>query len=53
MNAFASGGLGGMPDPALAIAGTTVHFQWWARDAGFAPPDDLQLSDAFEYVVGP
>lgn len=52
LNAFASGALGGSPDPALAVAGAHVHCQWWGRDVG-APPNNTQLSTALQYVVGP
>lgn len=45
--------LGGVPDPALQIAGTEVHAQWWARDPGFAPPCNTSLSNAIEYTIAP
>lgn len=35
-------------DPAL-IAGATVNAQYWSRDPGFAPPNNVGLTDAVEF----
>jgi hypothetical protein len=51
-NAFAHGALGGSPDLALSIAGTHVHCQAWARDAGTAS-NGVQLSAGLQYFVAP
>jgi hypothetical protein len=52
MNKYATGQLGGAPPaPALSIPGTVVRAQWWGRDPGFAPPFNVQLSNAVEYRV--
>lgn len=50
MNTYAAGG--GNPPAALSIPGTTVDAQIWTRDPGFAPPNNVSLSDGLEYVVG-
>ncbi|HVS11180.1 MAG TPA: hypothetical protein VMS76_15020 [Planctomycetota bacterium] len=47
-NAYVASGA----DPAL-IAGKTIWGQWWARDPGFAPPDNASLSDAIRVTLCP
>ena len=35
------------------VAGDVLHAQAWGRDPGFAPPDNVQLSNALVFPVGP
>ncbi len=35
------------------VAGMRLFAQYWSRDPGFAPPDDVGLTDGLEFVVGP
>ena len=39
-------------DPRL-VAGQRVFVQLWYRDPGFAPPDDVGLTAALEFQIGP
>jgi glucose/arabinose dehydrogenase len=34
-------------------AGTTAHFQIWSRDQGFAPPNNVGLTDALRVLICP
>lgn len=34
-------------------AGTTLHCQWLGRDPGYAPPQNLQLSNALTFTLKP
>ncbi|HVS11597.1 MAG TPA: hypothetical protein VMS76_17135, partial [Planctomycetota bacterium] len=47
-NAYVASGV----DPAL-VAGQQVWVQTWARDPGFAPPDNTNLSDAVTFTLCP
>lgn len=53
MNAYARGLLPNNPWPQMSTPGTLVQCQFWARDPGFIPPDNVSLSNALEYTVGP
>jgi len=53
MNLFAVSAGPPLPLPALTIPGTVVNCQWWGRDPGFAAPNNTQLSNGLEYLVGP
>ena len=37
----------------LLTPGTRVYAQWYGRDPGFPHPDNVSLTDAVEFVVGP
>ncbi|MEO6711018.1 MAG: hypothetical protein ABIP42_15665, partial [Planctomycetota bacterium] len=52
MNAFAAGGLGGPPIPALRIPGTRVNCQFLGRDTSFPNFYQYALTNALEYVIG-
>ena len=47
-NAYVTSGA----DPAL-VAGKTIWGQWWARDPGRPPPDNVSLSDAIRVTLCP
>jgi hypothetical protein len=51
MAAYATGALGGNPDPELTVPGTIVTCQWWGRDLGAS--NATTLSNALEYTVTP
>jgi hypothetical protein len=34
-------------------AGDTLHAQYWARDQGIAPPNNVSLTDAATWTVVP
>lgn len=47
-NAWSASGL----DP-LLVPGATVECQYYSRDPGFAPPDNIGLTDALEFTLQP
>lgn len=53
VHALRAGSLSTVPAPFLSIPGTLVNCQFWARDAGFATPNKVQLSNALEFEIGP
>ena len=39
-------------DPAL-VPGARIHAQYWYRDPGFVPPDNVGLTDGLSFVIQP
>ncbi|MCK6448761.1 MAG: hypothetical protein L6Q99_20395 [Planctomycetes bacterium] len=50
---FRDGLLGGHPAAFLKVPGTIVNCQFWARDPGFAPGTNAQLTTGLEFELGP
>jgi hypothetical protein len=50
MNAFAAGRVGGNPQPALTLPGTTVNCQYWNREESATFKSGL--TDAVQYTIG-
>jgi hypothetical protein len=48
LNAYIASG----SNPAL-VNGTTVWVQWWSRDSGFAPPNNMGLSAGLRFTIEP
>ncbi|MFT7669724.1 MAG: hypothetical protein ACI8X5_002431, partial [Planctomycetota bacterium] len=44
---------GGNPASFLTVPSTVVVAQFWARDSGFAQPNNVSSSDAVQFTVGP
>jgi hypothetical protein len=53
MNSFAAGTLGGRPIAELSQIGTSVYCQYFARDPGFAAPENVSLSNGLQYFICP
>ena len=53
LHAFRDSLLASWPTSFLSVPGTLVDFQFWARDPGFAPPNNAQLSNAIELELAP
>jgi subtilisin-like proprotein convertase family protein len=53
MNAFAVSAGPPVPLAALTVPGTVVNTQFWGRDPGYIAPNNTQLTDGWQYTVGP